>query len=149
MRNRQQGKRQRYVYDDEPYDRVLISQGNKFVTEQRWAEAVTQYTRAISLDPRKTIFYSNRAVSLNALGEFERAEADCKWILSRDAKNPKAFYQRAVARMGLEKWREAESDIKEVLRQQGDNAKAKQFLETIKKEVAKLPKQSREEVLNF
>jgi tetratricopeptide (TPR) repeat protein len=110
---------------------------------------VNQYTRAISLDPRKTIFFSNRAVSLNALGEFERAEADCKVILSRDAKNVKAYYQRAVARMNLHKWREAQSDVQEVLKQQPEHSKARSMMEEIKKEVAKLPKQSREEVLNF
>jgi tetratricopeptide (TPR) repeat protein len=101
-------------------------QGNKLVTEQRWDEAVKQYTRAISLDPRKTIFFSNRAVSLNALGQFEKAEADCKVILSR----------------------EAQSDVQEVLKQ-GEHPKARLMAEEIKKEVAKLPKQSREEVLNF
>jgi len=95
------------------------------------------------------MFYSNRAVSLNALGEYERAEADCKVILSRDAKNAKAYFQRTVARMELLKWREAHSDIQEVLKYQPDHPKARQMLEVIKKEVAKLPKQSREEVLNF
>lgn len=123
--------------------------GNKLVSEQRWEEAVEQYTRAISLDPKNKIFLSNRAVALNALEEYERAEADCKHILSREAKNPKAYFQRALARMGLGKWREAESDIKEVLRHQPDNVKAKEHLEAVKKEVAKLPKQSREDVLNF
>lgn len=118
------------------------------MTEQRWEEAVKQYTRAISLDPRKTIFFSNRAVSLNALGEFERAEADCKVILSRDTKNTKAYFQRAVARMNLGKWRGAQSDVQEVLKQ-GEHPKARLMAEEIKKEVAKLPKQSREEVLNF
>jgi cell fate (sporulation/competence/biofilm development) regulator YlbF (YheA/YmcA/DUF963 family) len=76
---------------------------------------------------------------LNALGEFERAEADCKVILSRDTKNTQA---------NLGKWREAQSDVQEVLKQ-GEHPKARLMAEEIKKEVAKLPKQSREEVLNF
>jgi tetratricopeptide (TPR) repeat protein len=118
------------------------------VTQQRWAEAVNQYTRAISLDPKKT-YFSNRAVSFNALGEFEKAEADCKIILTKDTKHIKAYFQRTVARMALKKWREAQSDILEVIKFQPDHQKARQMLEEIKKEVAKLPKQSREDVLNF
>lgn len=129
---------------------VTEHQGNELSKLERWEEAVQQYTRAISLDSRKSTYFSNRAVGWNNLGEYERAEADCKTILARDVKNIKAFFQRAVARMNLKKWREALSDVQEVLRHhQGDHTKARQMLEEIKKEVAKLPKQSREEVLNF
>jgi tetratricopeptide (TPR) repeat protein len=88
------------------------AQGNKHVNEARQAEAIEYYTRAISLDPKKTVYFSNRAVALNSLGEHERAEQDCKHILSKDGKNGKAFYQRALARRGLGRWREAEADLR-------------------------------------
>lgn len=125
------------------------TQGNMLVNEGRHAEAVEYYTRAISLDGKKTVYYSNRAVALNSLGMHERAEWDCKHILSKDSKNGKAFYQRAVARRGMEKWREAEADLREVLRYQPGNESAKKLMMLVKGEVAKLPKQKVEDVMDF
>ena len=124
-------------------------QGNLMVNEARHLEAVEYYTRAISLDPKKTVYYSNRAVALNTLGLHDRAEADCKHILSRDSKNGKAFYQRALARRGMDRWREAEADLREVLRFQPGNESAKKMLMVVKGEVAKLPKQKVEDVWEF
>jgi len=123
--------------------------GNMLVNEDRHAEAVEYYTRAISLDAKKTVYFSNRAVALNSLGEHAKAEADCKYILSRDSKNGKAFYQRAVARKGMNRWREAEADLKEVLRYQQGNESAKKLMAVVKAEVAKLPKQSVKDVMEF
>lgn len=126
-----------------------MSQGNKHVSENRHAEAVEYYTRAISLDPKKTVYYSNRAVALNSIGEHERAELDCQHILSKDSKNGKAFYQRAVARRGMERWREAEADLREVLKFQPGNESAKRLMAIVKTEVAKLPKISAKDALEF
>ncbi|KAK4689754.1 hypothetical protein P7C73_g338, partial [Tremellales sp. Uapishka_1] len=125
------------------------TQGNIKVNEGQHAAAVEYYTRAISLDSKKTVYFSNRAVALNTLGAHERAEADCKHILSRDSKNGKAFYQRALARRGLERWREAESDLREVLRYQPGNESAKKLMAVVKAEVGKLPKLKVEDVMDF
>ena len=119
------------------------------VNESRHVEAVDYYTRALSLDPRKTVYLSNRAVALNTLGQHDRAEADCKHILSKDSKNGKAFYQRALARRGMGRWREAEADLREVLRYQPGNETAKKMFMLVKGEVAKLPRQTVEDVMDF
>lgn len=119
------------------------------VNELRQLEAVEYYTRAISLDAKKTVYYSNRAVALNTLGLHDRAEADCKHILSKDSKNGKAFYQRALARKGMQRWREAEADLREVLRFQPGNETAKNILMLVRGEVAKLPKQKAADVMDF
>lgn len=58
-------------------------QGNKLVNDSYNVEAVEYYTRAISLDPKKTVYFSNRAVALNSIGEHSRAEADCKYSTLR------------------------------------------------------------------
>jgi tetratricopeptide (TPR) repeat protein len=123
--------------------------GNVLVNAGDHAEAVRYYTRAISLDGKKTVYYSNRAVALNALGKHALAAADCDHILQKDGKNSKAFYQRSAARVGLGRWREAESDLKQVLRYRPNDESAKTLLAKVKVEVAKLPKQRHEDVLNF
>ncbi|ORX33840.1 hypothetical protein BD324DRAFT_610472 [Kockovaella imperatae] len=125
------------------------AQGNKYVSAVQHRKAVDYYTRAISLDSKKTVYYSNRAVALNALGEHSRAEQDCKHILLKDSKNGKAFFQRAMARRGLGRWREAEADLKEVLRYQPGNDSAKKMMMLVKGEIAKLPKQTVEDAMDF
>ena len=119
------------------------------VNNARHQEAVEYYTRALALDPKKTIYLSNRAVALNTLGEHDRAESDCTYILSKDGKNGKAFFQRALARRGLGKVREAEADLREVLRHQPGNESAKKLMGIVKGEVARLPKLSAKEALEF
>jgi Flp pilus assembly protein TadD len=84
-------------------------QGNALVGEGMHPRAVVHYTRAISLDGKKTVYYSNRALALNTIGQHEIAERDCWHILAKDAKNGKALYQRAIARKGMGRWREAEA----------------------------------------
>lgn len=124
-------------------------QGNMLVNDGRHAEAVEYYTRALSLDPKKTVYLSNRAVALNTLGYHQQAEVDCNLILAKDGKNGKAFYQRALARRGQGRVREAEIDLREVLRYQPGNDSAKRLMGVVKGEVAKLPKMSAKEALEF
>lgn len=113
-----------------------VLKGNKHVADSHHASAVDAYTRAISLDPKKTVYFSNRAVALNVLRLHERAEADCTYILSKDGKNGKAFYQRAVARRGMGFHREAEADLREVLKWQQGNESAKKLLSIVQAEIA-------------
>ncbi|WVQ78622.1 hypothetical protein IAT38_000708 [Cryptococcus sp. DSM 104549] len=116
--------------------------GNDFSLDKRHADAVRQYTRAISLDGKKTVYYSNRAIASNNLGLHERAEADCNHLLSRDPKNQKALYQRALARKGMGRWKEAEADLRELLKLSGDNESARNLLSAVHLETARMPKQA-------
>jgi tetratricopeptide (TPR) repeat protein len=125
------------------------SAGNVFVNDELFDEAVRCYTRAISLDGKKTVYYTNRALALNKVGRYAEAEADCSHILNKDGKNVKAIYHRALARVGLKQWREADADLKLVLRLNSNNDAAKNLLAIVKPEVAKLPKQKHEDALNF
>lgn len=49
----------------------------------------------------------------------------------------------------MQRWREAESDLKEVLRFQPGNESAKKLMALVKAEVAKLPKQTAQDVMDF
>ncbi|WWC69201.1 uncharacterized protein I206_103138 [Kwoniella pini CBS 10737] len=91
--------------------------GNEYSNSKEHGLAVICYTRAISLDGKKTVYYSNRAIAYNNLGEFEKAEQDCNYLLKIDNKNQKALYQRAISRKGLGKLKLAELDLEELLKQ--------------------------------
>ncbi|OWZ80037.1 serine/threonine protein phosphatase 5 phosphatase [Cryptococcus neoformans Tu401-1] len=112
--------------------------GNDQSQDKRHSEAVRHYTRAISLDPKKTVYYSNRAIAYNNLSLHSHAEIDCTHLLARDPKNQKALYQRALARRGMGRWTEAQSDLQELLRLSGDNESAKNLLMIINKEMGRL-----------
>jgi hypothetical protein len=47
------------------------------------------------------------------------------------------------------RWREAEADLREVLRFQPGNESAKRLMSSVKTEVAKLPKQSARDAMDF
>ncbi|OCF71590.1 hypothetical protein I204_07649 [Kwoniella mangroviensis CBS 8886] len=91
--------------------------GNEHSNMKQHPLAVQSYTRAISLDGKKTVYYSNRAIALNNMGSHEKAEIDCNYLLSKDPKNQKALYQRAIARKGMGKLKLAENDLEELLKQ--------------------------------
>ncbi|WRT67392.1 uncharacterized protein IL334_004363 [Kwoniella shivajii] len=107
--------------------------GNDFSNDKQHSLAVRSYTRAISLDGKKTVYYSNRAIALNNLGQHEKAEIDCNYLLLKDPKNQKALYQRALARKGMKRYHEASNDLKELLKQEkgNGNESAKNLLATL------------------
>ncbi|OCF44182.1 serine/threonine protein phosphatase 5 phosphatase [Kwoniella heveanensis CBS 569] len=112
--------------------------GNDRSNERDHSEAVRHYTRAISLDGKKTVYYSNRAIALNNLGRHDLAENDCTHLLIRDPKNQKALYQRALARRGMGRLAEAELDLMDLLRMGGDNESARNLLGMVRRELLDL-----------
>ena len=58
--------------------------GNKLIGDNDHMGAIMAYSRAISLDPKKTVYFTNRAVAYNAIGEHARAETDCRHIIAKD-----------------------------------------------------------------
>ncbi|WVO14182.1 hypothetical protein L204_101813 [Cryptococcus depauperatus] len=108
--------------------------GNDQSSEKNHSFAIIYYTRAISLDPKKTVYYSNRAIAFNQAGLRLHAEADCTYLLQKDPKNQKALYQRALARRGMGRFEEAEDDLEELLKLSEDNESARALLNMIQAE---------------
>ncbi|ODN72989.1 hypothetical protein L202_08387 [Cryptococcus amylolentus CBS 6039] len=105
--------------------------GNDASSGKDHSSAIKHYTRAISLDPKKTVYYSNRAIAYNNLGLHGHAELDCTFLLSKDPKNAKALYQRALSRKGMGRWREAEGDLEELMRW-GESESARALLAQVR-----------------
>ena len=58
---------------------------------------IANYDRAISLDPSKAIFYSNRADAWNRKGQYDRAIADADQAIRLDPRYVRAYLHRASA----------------------------------------------------
>jgi len=74
-----------------------FDQGNKLVEQGRYNEAITEFTRAIELDPNMAVSYSNRAGSYNEKGEYDLAIADCNKAIELDPRLAMAYSNRACA----------------------------------------------------
>src|SRR5438477_630609 len=75
--------------------------GPGFVQLQRgdFDGAIPDFNRAIELDPKFAMAFSNRAGAKSGRGDLEGAIADCTRALELKPNNPSAYQNRAVARM--------------------------------------------------
>lgn len=69
----------------------IKNEGNCLMKEEKYAEALQAYNRAISLDATNPVFYCNRAAAFSRLGDYEKAANDCKMALRYDPNYSKAY----------------------------------------------------------
>lgn len=65
--------------------------GNDFFKQGKYREAVTHYTIAISIDKENAVFYTNRALAYQKLGEHVKAIADAQKSRNLDVNYLKAY----------------------------------------------------------
>ena len=83
-----------------------IELGQKYLTELNYTEAVASFTEAIRLDPDNIQAYMGRAEAYLALGEYEKALEDYRFVSQKTEEMP---YTRAISYMGQSV---SEDDIK-------------------------------------
>lgn len=74
-----------------------IELGQKHLTELNYTEAVASFTEAIRLDPDNIQAYMGRAEAYLALGEYEKALEDYRFVSQKTEEMP---YTRAISYMG-------------------------------------------------
>lgn len=74
-----------------------IELGQKYLTEMNYTEAVASFTEAIRLDPDNIQAYMGRAEAYLALGEYEKALEDYRFVSQKTEEMP---YTRAISYMG-------------------------------------------------
>lgn len=74
-----------------------IELGQKYLTELNYTEAVASFTEAIRLDPDNIQAYVGRAEAYLALGEYEKALEDYRFVSQKTEEMP---YTRAISYMG-------------------------------------------------
>lgn len=74
-----------------------IELGQKYLTELNYTEAVASFTEAIWLDPDNIQAYMGRAEAYLALGEYEKALEDYRFVSQKTEEMP---YTRAISYMG-------------------------------------------------
>ena len=74
-----------------------IELGQKYLTELNYTEAVASFAEAIRLDPDNIQAYMGRAEAYLALGEYEKALEDYRFVSQKTEEMP---YTRAISYMG-------------------------------------------------
>ncbi|MDR2922895.1 MAG: tetratricopeptide repeat protein [Treponema sp.] len=77
-----------------------FERGEEFAEQEKWQDAVSEYTKAIELNPGFAAAYRERAFSLikssNGRGIREKAEADCNKAIELDPQNFIPYYYRGA-----------------------------------------------------
>jgi tetratricopeptide (TPR) repeat protein len=84
--------------------------------------ALEAYTKALTIDPEKSIVYCRRAGVRYRVGDYEGALADCNQASSRDPGNSEATFHRASALTASGRWGDAASAYEDYLKQPGADA---------------------------
>ena len=82
-------------------------QGNNYVKEKKYKEALECYSKAIELDPNDPILYSNRSLMHINLNEFEPALVDADKAISLKPDYGKGYLRKGKALASLQRTKEA------------------------------------------
>ncbi|EDW04115.1 small glutamine-rich tetratricopeptide repeat-containing protein beta [Drosophila grimshawi] len=110
----------------------IKNEGNRLMKDGKFNEALLQYNRAITFDPKNPIFYCNRAAAHIRLGDNDRAVTDCKSALLYNVNYSKAYCRLGVAYSNLGKFTEAEHAYAKAIELEPDNADYRNNLEVVR-----------------
>lgn len=117
------------------------AKGNELYQAGKYAEAMNEYTKAITFNPGSHVYLSNRAMACIKLFRFEQAEEDCNKVLKfelTDKDKVKALLRRATARDALQKYDLAEQDLRAVLKLEPNNKQAREDLRGLRQHQAQM-----------
>lgn len=98
------------------------SKGNLHMKNLEFSEAVTEYTRAIELNPNNAVYFCNRAAAYSKLDQHTAAIVDCKQAIALDPSYGKAYGRLGIAFSNLNKYEEARSAYENALKYDPGNA---------------------------
>uniref|UniRef100_A0A8C3PQP5 Sperm-associated antigen 1 n=1 Tax=Calidris pygmaea TaxID=425635 RepID=A0A8C3PQP5_9CHAR len=108
--------------------------GNEAFAIGDFEEAVTYYTRSISVIPTAAA-YNNKAQAEIKLQDWDSALQDCEKVLDMEPDNVKALIRRATVHNQLKNYQTSIEDLNKVLRIEPENAIAKKNLLEIEKKL--------------
>ncbi|KZW00613.1 TPR-like protein [Exidia glandulosa HHB12029] len=71
----------------------LKQSGNQHMTKKDYAQAIDAYTKAIALDPKNAVYYSNRAAAYSSTADHLSAVSDAEKAIEVDPAFVKAYHR--------------------------------------------------------
>lgn len=93
----------------------LKNQGNDFIKQEKYKDALEAYNAAIQIDSNNAIYYCNRAAAHNKLNNNEQALNDCFRSIEIDPNYARAYSRLGSIYLSLSKTREALDAYKKAL----------------------------------
>jgi tetratricopeptide (TPR) repeat protein len=87
-----------------------VSRGMHYATQQRWDEALAEFSAALAQDPKKVDAYSNRAFVYYQKGQNDRAIADGTAALALNPRSGAAYVNRGLAYAATDRMDQAIAD---------------------------------------
>lgn len=106
-------------------------QGNSWVKQNRYQDAVSCYTDCLCIDPVNVAVYTNRALCFLRLGQNQLAINDTTEALRLQPNNVKALFRRAQAKKALSQYDSAARDLFELQKIEPKNTAAKKELDVV------------------
>ena len=111
--------------------------GNLLVQEQKFAEALECYSKAIELDSNDPILYSNRSLMYSNLNEFDLALIDADKAIEINPNYSKGYLRRGKALEGLGRFEEALNTYHSGLEKDNNNAKLMDAIKKLEKSLCR------------
>lgn len=92
--------------------------------QERYAEALTDYTRALEWSPESSIAFNNREIIYNRLGDYDQAIADFERAIALDPEDYKAFNNRGTTYTYLGQYEDALPDFDKAIELNPEFARA-------------------------
>eukprot|EP00029_Vermamoeba_vermiformis_P011686 TRINITY_DN649_c0_g1_i3.p1 TRINITY_DN649_c0_g1~~TRINITY_DN649_c0_g1_i3.p1 ORF type:complete len:900 (+),score=214.98 TRINITY_DN649_c0_g1_i3:369-2702(+) len=86
---------------------TVKEQGNDYMKNKQYKEAIDKYTMAITLDPTKSAYFNNRSQAHLSLQQFDEALRDASSCLELEPTNTKAIFRKGVALFNLKSYSSA------------------------------------------
>ena len=112
---------------------LLKAEANEYFKQEKFQQAVDLYSKALELNPHKSVYYANRSISNLRLENFGYALTDASKAIECDKNYLKAYYRRAAAHMALGKYKVALKDYERVYKVKPNDADAKKKFTECKK----------------
>jgi tetratricopeptide (TPR) repeat protein len=92
-----------------------LKNGDNYSDQQKWVEAIAEYTKAIEVAPKLAEAYNNRASAYTEKGDYEKAIADCTKVIAMDPESVVAYYNRSIAYLYNRQYEKAVNDCEKIL----------------------------------
>jgi len=114
----------------------LKQEGNALMSGKKYDEAITSYSKAIAIDPKNPVYYSNRAAAHSSKNDHLAAVGDAEKAISVDPQFVKAYHRLGHAQYCLGDYRAATDAFERGLKQDPTNASLKGGLQNAQARIA-------------